>query len=243
MRLPKQRSAGPRKGAVGLPAFVRSARSTGRAAFEHVRPASPSGPRGVGGHPSPGSGIEDPRDLAGTIPLVERAFAFVDLCDFTHFMAGHGEHAAIDALSTFRSLTRSIATRRGVIVGKWLGDGALLVGAEVGPTIATAAELIARYQGQSLLLRGGIADGWVVIFDGDDYIGRPANLASRLCQASRPNELLAVGYPVHALPSWVRIGGTRSLTLRGLGRLRRVQRLGLTHGLDLPPLDAIENGS
>jgi class 3 adenylate cyclase len=217
--------------------WVRTARATGRSALEHVRPWPSAGARRSVRVPRSRSGIEVPRDLADTIPLVERSFAFVDLCGFTHFMSCHGEHAAIEALSTFRSLTRSIATRRGVIVEKWLGDGALLVGGEVGPTIATAAELIARYQGQRLTLRGGFADGWVVIFDGDDYIGRPANLASRLCHASRPDELLAVDYPATSLPSWVEVRGTRGLTLRGIGRLRRVQRLGLVPDLELPPLD------
>jgi class 3 adenylate cyclase len=242
MHFPKQVSFGAKKGPT-FPGLVRSARTTGRSAFEHLKPASPAGARRVARLPPRRSGVEDPRDLADTIPLVERAFAFVDLCGFTHFMAHHVEHEAIDALSAFRTLTRSIATRRGVIVNKWLGDGALLVGVEVGPTIATAAELIARYQGQPLMLRGGIAHGGVVIFDGDDYIGRPANLASRLCQASRPDELLAVGYPNHALPGWVKVRGTRTLTVRGLGRLRRVQRLGLAPGLDLPPLQPTENGS
>lgn len=225
----------------GFPRLVRDARDTGRGVVERLRVTTPS-PFGDGiagdgrGTAPPGSGVEDPRELAGTIPLVERAFAFVDLCGFTQFMARHGEHAAIDALTTFRALTRSIATRRGVIVQKWLGDGAMLVGTDVGPTIATAAELIARYEGQTLMLRGGIAHGWVLIFDGDDYIGRPANLAARLCQAARPDELLAVGYPSGALPAWTRIVGTRDLTLRGLGRLRRVQRVGLAPDLELPPL-------
>jgi class 3 adenylate cyclase len=195
------------------------------------------------------SGTEDPADLAGRIPLVERSFAFLDLCGFTSFMACHGEHAALDLLATFRGLTRSVATRRGVVVERWLGDGVLLVGADVGPTIATAAELIARFRGRPLSLRGGTADGWVVMFDGDDYVGRPANLASRLCHVSRPDELLAAGYPAAALPSWVEVCGTRTLVLRGIGRLHGVQRLGFTSDLALPPLEVnpvargSENGS
>ena len=59
------------------------------------------------------SGTEQPRELADAIPLVERAFAFMDLCGFTKFIATNGEHAAIEALTSFRSLTRELATRRG----------------------------------------------------------------------------------------------------------------------------------
>ena len=114
----------------------------------------------------------------------------------------------------------------------------MLVGVEVGPTIAAAAELIARYEGHRLALRGGLAHGRVLIFDGDDYIGRPANLAARLCQSARPGELLSVGYPSGALPPWIRVIATRSVTLQGLGRFRRVQLLGLVPDLELPNLSS-----
>jgi class 3 adenylate cyclase len=177
-------------------------------------------------------GTEHPLAPKEETPLVERAFAFVDLCGFTSFMAEHGEHAAIDALETFHALARTISTRRGVRIAKWLGDGAMLVGVEVGPLIATAAELVARCDSGALALRGGLAHGWALLFEGDDYIGRPVNLAARLCQAARPGELLAVGYPSDALPEWIAILGTRDLSLRGLGRLRRVQRLGVLSSLE-----------
>jgi len=189
----------------------------------------------IGTSPTIG-GSEPPRQLADAIPLVERAFAFVDLCGFTTFVATNGEHAAIDALSAFRLLVRDIATRRGVLVEKWLGDGAMFVGTEVSPTIAAAVELIARHEGQPLALRGGVADGLVLIFDGDDYIGRPTNLAARLCQAARPGELLAVGYSAGTLPQWIQVAGTRTITLRGIGRLPRVQQLALVPGLERPTL-------
>ena len=182
------------------------------------------------------TGMESPRQLADAMPMVERAFVFVDLCGFTEFMATRGEHAAINALNAFRNLTRDIATRRGVRIASWLGDGAMLIGTEVGPAIAAAAELIARYDANTLALRGGIADGWALLFDGDDYIGRPVNLAARLSQAARPGELLGIGYASDTFPSWMQVLGTRDLTLRGLGRFRRVQRLGLVPGTELPQL-------
>jgi class 3 adenylate cyclase len=182
------------------------------------------------------TGMESPRQLAATMPLVERAFVFVDLCGFTEFMASNGEHAAVEALTEFRNLTREIATRRGVRIAKWLGDGAMLIGTETGPAIAAGGELIARYDGATLAMRGGIADGWALLFDGDDYIGRPVNFSARLCQAARPGELLAVGYSADEVPGWMQVLGTRDLTLRGLGRFRRVQRLGVVPGTELPDL-------
>ena len=44
------------------------------------------------------TGMESPRQLADAMPMVERAFVFVDLCGFTEFMATNGEHSAVDAL-------------------------------------------------------------------------------------------------------------------------------------------------
>jgi adenylate cyclase len=183
-------------------------------------------------------GLEAPRDVAEGIEPVERAFAFLDLCGFTAFIATHGEHAAVDTLSRFRTLTRELTVRRGIRVAKWLGDGVMLIGVEVGPTIATAAELIARYDGRPLALRGGVAHGQVLIIDGDDYIGRPANLAARLCQTARPGELLAVGYRASMLPPWIAVHNTRRVTLRGIGRLPRVQLLGVRADVELPALTA-----
>jgi adenylate cyclase len=181
-------------------------------------------------------GLEAPRDVADAIEPVNRAFAFLDLCGFTAFIVTHGEHAAIDAISRFRSLTRDLTVRRGVRVGKWLGDGAMLIGVDVGPTIATAAELIARYDCDPLALRGGVAHGEVLIIDGDDFIGRPVNLAARLCQTASPGELLALGYQASVLPDWVTVLGTRDVTLRGIGRLPRVQQLGVLPDVELPAL-------
>ncbi len=201
-----------------------------------VEAAEGSAPSGAVGTAPSSRGIEAPREIAATIALVDRAFAFVDLCGFTRFIASNGEHAAIDALSRFRSLTREIAVRRGVLVAKWLGDGAMIVGVQVGPTLATAVELIGRYDGSTLALRGGFAHGQALIMDGDDYIGRPTNLAARLCQAARPEELLAVGYAAATLPPWIKVLGTRSITLPGLGRIRTAQSLGLVPGLELPDL-------
>lgn len=240
--------AGPRESVGCRPrGLVGQARTTGHDVVTRLGLApmddggDAAGTGAVGTAPA-SRGIEEPRDIAETIALVDRAFAFVDLCGFTHFLATNGEHAAIDALSRFRSLAHAIAVRRGVMVAKWLGDGAMIVGLDVGPTVATAAELIGRYDGSTLALRGGFAHGQALIVDGDDYIGRPANLAARLCQVARPEELLAVGYDASFLPAWIQVDGVRSVTLPGLGRVRRAQRLGLVDGLDLPDL-AADDGS
>jgi class 3 adenylate cyclase len=147
-------------------------------------------------------------------------------------MATNGEHSAVDALNV-RNLRAGAARRpdRRVAGRRRHADR---YGDRTGH--CAAAELIARYDGATLALRGGIADGWALLFDGDDYIGRPVNFSARLCQAARPGELLGVGYAPDTFPAWMQVLGTRDLTLRGLGRFRRVQRLGIVPGTELPAL-------
>ncbi len=224
--------------------LVERARTTGqsvaaRLGFSGASSDSGTAAAGAVGTAPAARGVEPPRDLAETIVPLERAFAFVDLCGFTKFIATHGAHAAIDTIASFRALVREMAARRGVRVAKWLGDGAMIIGVEVGPTIATAAEVIGRYDGRTLAIRGGVADGEVLMIDGDDYIGRATNLAARLCQVAKPGELLAPGYGAEILPPWVTVLGTRRVNLPGLGRMNSVQRLGLVPDLDLPSLAPI----
>jgi adenylate cyclase len=45
-------------------------------------------------------------------------------------------------------------------------------------------------RGCRLPLRAGLAAGRVILFEGDDYIGRAVNLAARLCDEANPHQLL-----------------------------------------------------
>lgn len=166
-------------------------------------------------------GTERPEFLPptdGPIEL-ERTFAFVDICGFTALTEQHGPRRAVRALSTFRTLVKEVAGRRGIRVAKWLGDGALLVGVLPGPTIATVAELTGRFETISIDLRAGVASGVALLFDGDDYIGRPVNLAARLCDEARPGELLADEATLRGQPDWVQAGTTREVEVRGVGEI------------------------
>ena len=136
-----------------------------------------------------------------------------------------------------RSATSPVTSRRAAASAsrQWLGDGAMLIGTEIGPAIAAAAELIARYDANTLALRGGIADGWALLFDGDDYIGRPVNLAARLCQAARPGELLGVGYPPETFPAWMQVLGTaRPHAARASAGSAGSSGSGIVPGTELP---------
>lgn len=124
---------------------------------------------------------------------VERTFAFIDLSGFTRFTDTEGDGRATEELKRFREAVRDAASSRGVRIAKWLGDGAMLVGVESEPVVEAVVELEQRMRdaGFALPLRAGISTGPVILFEGDDYIGHAVNLASRLCDAAAPREILA----------------------------------------------------
>jgi class 3 adenylate cyclase len=68
----------------------------------------------------------------------------------------------------------------------------MFVSTEGPPLMETILELAPRVDGDPavLPLRAGLAGGPVILFEGDDYIGGPVNLAARLCDVAQPYEAL-----------------------------------------------------
>ena len=122
---------------------------------------------------------------------VVRWFGFIDLCGFTDFVDERGDEAAVLELRRLRSTVREVAPLCGVRVDKWLGDGVMLVAVDSEPLVAAVITIAARSRDHGrLALRAGIAGGPVILLEGDDYVGRAVNLASRLCDIAGANEIL-----------------------------------------------------
>ncbi len=155
---------------------------------------------------------------------VTRTFCFADLSGFTAFTREHGPHAAVRHLGEFRRVTRNVAAKRGVRVAKWLGDGVMLVGTDPTPTIALGAHLVHHFSDSGIRVRVGLATGIALLFEGDDYIGEPVNLAAKLCAAAAPGEVLAVA-DESDLPAWVSTDGEISVRIKGVGAVGGVHRL------------------
>ncbi|MCC5951787.1 MAG: adenylate/guanylate cyclase domain-containing protein [Acidimicrobiia bacterium] len=168
--------------------------------------------------------ISAPLPGDGVPMAVERAFAFIDICGFTSYCDQHGEQAAIEILTHFRSVTRQVVGRRGVRVAKWLGDGVMLVGTEMTPLLAAVAELECRFRATGLDTHAGVAGGSVLLFEGDDYVGRAVNLAARLSDAAQAGEILAAE-PPHELPNWMEPLGQLTVQVAGMGRVAGVVRV------------------
>lgn len=158
---------------------------------------------------------------------IERSFLFVDVSGFTAYVDRHGEHAAIEVLTAFRTAVREISARRGVRVAKWLGDGVMLVGVDPDVIVAAAGEMQCRFADSGIDIHGGVASGPVLLYEGDDYIGKPVNLAARLCDAAGPGEILALVEP-DELPEWVDVDTEHTVRVVGVGDVPGVLELQVT---------------
>jgi len=155
---------------------------------------------------------------------VPRTFAFVDLSGFTNYTAAFGDDAAGRLLGAFRSLTREIASERGVRIAKWLGDGCMIVSVEQDMAIGFALDMQKRCEDvcRPLTVRVGLATGEVLMFQGEDYIGTSVNLASRLCDVADNNEVLISRADIRRLPIGVTENNHDNVVLRGLGEVEVV---------------------
>jgi class 3 adenylate cyclase len=150
---------------------------------------------------------------------VERCFAFLDLSGFTAFTERFGDERTVVVLASFRTRVREIAARRGVRVTKWLGDGAMLSSSDTEAVVAMVVELAARVPAaEPLEIRAGLAQGAVIMFEGDDYIGRAANVASRLSDVAAPGQVLATREVASLAPRWVEAGDIRPYPAPGFDR-------------------------
>lgn len=136
---------------------------------------------------------------------VERTIAFIDLSGFTSHTDAQGDDDAVALLALFRGVIRDICSRHGVRIAKWLGDGAMMISVEPEPILYALRSIVTRlnHPGMPLGLRIGVATGAVILFEGDDYIGKSVNLAARLCDAAKPGEMLAPSSILAGLPPGV----------------------------------------
>ena len=167
---------------------------------------------------------------------VPRTFAFVDLSGFTNYTAAYGDDAAGRILGAFRSIAREIASERGVRIAKWLGDGCMIVAVEQKDAVIFALELDRRAAQvcAPLAIRVGLASGYALIFEGDDYIGSAVNMAARLCDYARGVQVLMPTMQLERLPEGVVAEPYGEVELRGFpGPIEVVSLTGIPQSASL----------
>lgn len=130
---------------------------------------------------------------------VLRTFGFVDIGGFTSYANARGDDRAVEQLSEFRTIVRGVGSATGVRIAKWLGDGAMLVGLEPVSLVSAVLDIMRRMRSAELdlALHAGVAQGQVILFEGDDHIGATVNLAARLADAAGSWQIFA---PTDTLP-------------------------------------------
>jgi adenylate cyclase len=166
---------------------------------------------------------------------VPRTFGFLDLSGFTNYTAAYGDEAAGRILSTFRTLTREVASERGVRIAKWLGDGCMIVAVEQHFAVEVITDLERRASRvcAPLTLRAGLATGEALLFEGDDYIGSAVNMASRLCDLAKNYDVLIPTMQLEQLPEGVIAEPYGEVALPGFpGTIDLVRLVGTPNALD-----------
>jgi adenylate cyclase len=166
-----------------------------------------------------------------------RYFAFIDLSGFTAYTSRQGDERAVSLLSSFRTVVRDVCSRRGVRIAKWLGDGAMLVAVTPTPLLASLLEIERSMDASraELQVRGGAADGDVILHEGDDYIGGAVNVAARLCDLAGGSEVFVTTQLAEHRPHWARIMRTLVLDVKGFVEPIEVAALGFAEVDDASP--------
>ncbi len=77
------------------------------------------------------------------------------------------------------------------------------------------------------------------MFEGDDYIGFPVNVAARLCDQAQPHQVLATVEVASQRPGWIGAEPGKSVVVRGLQREVEARALFLADPGQDPVVDPV----
>ena len=122
------------------------------------------------------------------------AILFLDLVGFSAWALQAGEEAAVTLLRDFGRITDGAVVERGGRVVKRLGDGAMAVFADAGAAVEAARHACREVatmdvDGYEPALRAGLHVGRPRHLGGD-YLGVAVNVAARVAEAAKADEVL-----------------------------------------------------
>jgi adenylate cyclase len=174
--------------------------------------------------------IEGALERAGLYRRLERppAMCFLDITGYTRLTEERGDAAAADLATRLAGLVRRSAQEHGGRPVKWLGDGVMFHFRKPGDAVLAAVEMVEVVGRQGLPpAHVGIHAGPVVYQEGD-YFGRTVNLAARIADYARPDEVLVSQEVVDAADaapvSFVEIGPVELKGVPGTLRLYTARR-------------------
>lgn len=158
---------------------------------------------------------------------IDLAVGFVDVVGYTA-LSGHIDPAGLDhVLAGFEDLvTTTVAAAEDVLLAKFIGDAAMLVGPEASCVIDVLIELVSnRARLAEAPRRAGMAFGKVLVREGD-YYGPVPNLAARLTDHARAWTVLADEELAEELEGRYDVEQISKIDIHGVGSRRplRVER-------------------
>lgn len=159
----------------------------------------------------------------------EPAIAFLDITGYTQLTQEQGDAAAASLADRLGRLVQRTSIAHGGRPVKHLGDGVMFVFPEPGAAVLAALEMVDDVAAAGLPpAHVGVAAG-PVIFQEGDYYGQTVNLAARISDFARPDEVLVSSAVVDAaqLPdgSFVEVGPVALKGVAGPVRLFAAKRL------------------
>ena len=150
-------------------------------------------------------------------PRMPQAIAFADLSGFTRLTDQGGDRVAIELATKLGDLVRDTARSFEGHAVKFLGDGAMLHFPGAGHAVGAALALVERASKLDLPpARVGIHAGPMLFRDGD-FFGRTVNLAARILDYARPQEVIVSAAVVSASdPSGVGYDSMGPVSLKGV---------------------------
>ncbi len=180
------------------------------AAARQPNPPAPSGPAGPATPGVPSLMADDPSatcaERPGLAPTAElpsaqaaaiRTFLFADVRDYTRYSIEHGDEAAAQLTSRFIAVADEAIRAHGGRIFSTGGDavGAVFVSARQALRAAVAIQASCareREADPAFAANVGVGlDAGEAVAVADDYRGTSLNLASRLCGAASPGEVLS----------------------------------------------------
>jgi adenylate cyclase len=137
-------------------------------------------------------GLEAQLAAAGVHSRLEHppAMCFLDITGYTRLTQERGDAAAAELAEQIGGIVQRISVKHGGRPVKWLGDGVMLHFPNPGPGVVAALEMGTGMSEAGLPpAHVGIHAG-PVIFQEGDYYGQTVNVAARIAEYARPDEVI-----------------------------------------------------
>lgn len=137
-------------------------------------------------------GFEVGLSRAGLYKPVDRppAICFLDLSGYTRLTEERGDRAAADLAARLSRLVQRTSGEYGGKPIKWLGDGVMFHFADPGPAVVAALAMVEGARESELPPAHVGLHAGPVLFQEGDYFGKTVNVASRIADYARQNEVL-----------------------------------------------------